>query len=340
MRSFRKILIPLGILLAFAVLLEGGVRFCYENWRSYTVVSKQERRDLKGSLDTVYLGTSLAYRGFCPAVLDEKLGTNSFNLGTAQQSLMGTYYLLRETAEQNPVEQVYLSLSIAALKNECPDDSYVSASENFCTLRWKLRYLAAVKKESVFVSSMLYSTRVKTYSNISAVKKNVSKKLSGAKSGSRYGQRGFRGSKRIYNGGKPQKRNEDKHYWDGSLGAEQIQSEALEYLKKITEFCNQEDIRIIWVLTPLTETYMTGAGDMDNYDEVVRSLAAEYGAEYYNFILYKERKTLFPNEVFADHSHLNIKGGEAFSEELAKVMTAENPEDYFYDSMKEAEEQE
>lgn len=339
MRSFRKILIRLGVLLAFVILLESGVRFCYESWRAYTVVSKQERRELKGSLDTLYLGTSLAYRAFCPAVLDEKLGTNSFNLGTAQQSMMGTYYLLRETVEQNPVKQVYLSLSIATLKEESPDDSYVSAAENFCTLRWKLRYLAAVKKEPVFVSSMLYSTRVETYLNLSKIKKNVSKKLSGEKSGSRYGQRGFRGSKRIYKGDKANEKYTGRHYWDGSLGAEQIDAEAFEYLKKITEFCKQEKIRIIWVMTPITNDYLSGVGDMDNYDEVLRSLAEEWGAEVYNFILYKERKTVFPDNMFADYKHLNIKGGEAFSEELAKVMDAENPEDFFYDSMKEAEEQ-
>lgn len=338
MRSFRKIFFRAVVLVLFTALLEWGIRFCYQDWNAFTIVSRQERKELQGTLDTLYCGNSLSYRGFYPALLDEKLGTSSFNLGTSQQTLSGTYYLLRETVEQNPIKQVYLSLSIPLLKEEMPDEAYVSAAENFCSPIWKLRYLMAVGKEPVFVSSMLFSTRVKTYMDFSKIKTNVKSKLSERKSRNRYGKRGWRGSGKAY-AGRGEKKNADGKYWDKEQGILQMQQESLTYLKKITEFCNENEIQLTWVLMPLSPSFVNGAGDMDNLNEVLGSLAEEFGAEFYNFLLYKERKTVFTNEKFKDSTHLNTEGSQVFSTLLAEIVTSENPEDYFYDSMEEYEEE-
>ncbi|MDO5539163.1 MAG: hypothetical protein Q4F83_03700 [Eubacteriales bacterium] len=338
MRSFKKILFRAVALVLFTVLLEWGIRFCYQEWKAFTVVSRQEREELQGTLDTLYCGNSLTYRGFCPALLDEKLGTNSFNLGTSQQTLSGVYYLLRETAEQNPIKKVYLGLSISMLKEEMPDEAYVSAAENFCSPVWKMRYLMAVGREPVFVSSLLFSTRVETYMAFSKVKTNIRSKLSGRKSSSRYGKRGWRTSSKKY-AGKGQERNADGKYWDKELGISQLQQESLTYLKKITEFCNENEIQLTWVFMPLSQPFVDGAGDMDDLNETLGGLAEEFGAEYYNFILYKERKTVFTNDKFKDSTHLNTEGSKVFSTLLSEIVSSKNPGDYFYGSMEEYKEE-
>ena len=58
-------------------------------------------------------------------------------------------------------------------------------------------------------------------------------------------------------------------------------------------------------------------------------------ANYYNFMLYKERQTVFTNDLFEDYKHMNVEGSEVFSELLAEVLQSSDPQEYFYDSMEE-----
>ena len=52
-------------------------------------------------------------------------------------------------------------------------------------------------------------------------------------------------------------------------------------------------------------------------------------------MLYKERQTVFTNDLFEDYKHMNVEGSEVFSELLAEVLQSSDPQEYFYDSMEE-----
>lgn len=334
MRSFRKIIFRAALLAAFVALFDKTVRFCYESWTSATAISKEERTALKGTLDTVYCGTSLVFHAFNPAKLDEDLGTSSFCLGTGGQPVKGTYYLLRETADENPIRRVYMALSISTLKDELTDTAYLSASENFRTLRWKLRYLLSVGRENVTRAGLLYSTRLENYFKFDAVFRNVAHKLTSDELPDYYAGRGFRQYTDIY---QPTHGldNPDGDRWDPELGEAQAQEESVEYLKKIGEFCREQGIELTFVFMPLTQNYINSAGDLDALDSLYRDIAEEAGATYYNFNLYKERQEVFTNDKFKDWKHLNLDGSEAFCDLLEELLQSDDPEAYFYDSMEE-----
>ena len=333
-----KVLSRLFVVLAFVIALENVVQFCYEDWSKYSliIVSQRERKKLNGTLDTIYCGPSVTFNALDPFILDEKLGTSSFNLGASTQPLIGSYYLIRDVAENNAIRHVYQVLTIPMLKRGKKGRNYITPYKQMCTLRWRLSYLAALRDESRILPILAYSTSVKSYSKWSYVRKNIAGKTGENRKLAKYKGRGFRtSSNSVYSGEGAVERNPDYNYWDGTLGLEQANAEALQYLKKSAEFCNKNGIEYTILLLPNPQESLDSAGDLDNLNESLRGLADELGITFYNFQLYKNRLTEFANDKFRDDEHMNTPGGEAFSKLFAEVLSSEHPEEYFYESMSE-----
>lgn len=337
MRSIRKAIVRVVLVLAGMIALQGAVRLCYEDWTSPTIWSKKERQELKGTLDTLYCGTSLTYCAFNTEVLDEAMGTNGFNLATASQPYIGTYYLIRETVDYNPIERIYLTVSLPPLRNdEVTTSHYVSAFENLCSWKWRLAYLTEVNREKVWISSMLYSTQVDHYFALEDVKKNLQKKLVTKQAPKSYAGRGHRLFSSVYKG-RDRDYNLEMNTWDRNLGESQIQEEGLLYLEKIVEFCKEQEIELILVGLPYTQDFIDGAGDMEGFYQYIKGRSEEWGVDYYDFVMYKDRNEVFTNDMFRDVNHMNANGAEVFSKLLAEVMQSDNPQDYFYEEMSEFE---
>lgn len=333
MHNIRKAIVRVCLVLVFVILLQEAVRFCYQSWSSATIWSKKERKELEGTIDTVYCGTSLAYYAFNPEILDAKLGSSSFNLATASQPYMGMYYLLQETAEKNPLKQVYIAISLKSLMREEQDiHNYVSAFENMCSWKWKLKYLFDINQEEVWISSLLYSTQVDSYLAPDTVKKNLKNKLFVRTEPKNYGGRGLRLARTVFEG-REEEENTEVNTWNVKDEATDINAEAVIYLQKIVDFCNAEGIELTFIAPPYSQVYVDGAGDYDGFHQYVQKKADEWGVEFYDFVLYKERPALFTNEVFRDQKHLNITGGKLFSNILAEVMQSDDPHSYFYESV-------
>lgn len=335
MRGVRKAMIRVLLVAVFVIALQEGVRLCYQDWTNATFWSKKERNELEGTLDTLYCGTSLAYYAFNPEIIDAEMGTSGFNLATAAQPYIGTYYLIRETVEKNPIEQIYLTISLPSLlKAEAYLQNYLSAFENMCSWKWKLAYLTAVNQEEVWLASLLYTTQVDSYMAPGEVKENLTKKLLEPRFPNNYAGKGYRVSHKVFKG-RDRKENQKKNTWYEGSNEDRIQEEAITYLEKIVEFCKENDIELTLVGPPYTKVFTEGAGDMDGFHQYVKGKADEWGVDFYNFVLYKNKQTVFPDEVFKDAHHLNAAGGDAFSHALVEVMQSDDPYSYFYDSMAE-----
>lgn len=329
MHNIKKALLGVLLVLVIIVGVEAAVKYGYQDWDYETVQSKQERRELEGTLDTVYLGTSLAYHAFMPEILDEALETQSFNLGTASQPYIGSYYLLRDTAENNPIERVYLAITLPSLvKNETNTEEYTSAFENMLSFKWKLTYLLDVPKEDFWLTALCYSTKVEDYFVPEEIKENITNKLEKTVADS-YEGRGYRGSKKTFEGRDVEKENRYLNRWDGEQGENQLLEEGYEYLEKIVEFCNREEIELTLVMPPYPQDYIDGAGDLDQFHAFMTEKAEEWDVEFYNFVYYREREEVFTNERFMDIHHMNNAGAEVFSRLLAEIEQSENPEAFF-----------
>lgn len=335
MRRVGKAIIRVFLVFVFVIALQEAVRFCYENWSSITIWSKKERQGLEGTLDTLYCGTSLVYDGINPEIMDGKLGTNSFNVASAGQPIIGSYYLLRETAEKNPIKQVYLSIPMPSLlKEEAYLQNYLSAFENLGSWKWKLKYLSAVNKEEVWTAALFYTTQVESYIAPGTIKKNIKNKLLLQEPPQIYGGRGYRLSDTIFTG-RVRKENDTKNTWYESGNESRIQEEALIYLERMADFCKEEGIELIFIGMPYPQVYIDGAGDIDGFHRYIQEKADSFGVEFYDFVYYKEREEVFTDEKFKDDHHLNTAGGNIFSGILAEVLQSGEPAAYFYDSVDE-----
>lgn len=335
MRNIRKALLSFVLVAAIIGGIQMITRFCYEDWSSQTIWSKKEREELKGTLDTLYCGSSLTYCAYNTEILDEALGTNSFNLGTASQPYLGTYYLIKETVDNNPVERIYLTVAMPLFQNEdTQPHHYVSPFENMCTWKWKLAYLSEVNDQDVWMASMLYSTQVKDYLNLETVKENLVNKTKTQTAPKSYAGRGWRSFSSKYKG-RERKSNYDMNVW---VDESNVLEEGRYYFEKIIDFCEKKEIELILVAPPFTQDFIDGAGNMEGFYQFVKKIADDHGVSFYDFSLHKERKEIFKNNLFRDVNHLNKNGAAAFCELLIEVEQSDDPRMYFYESYAEAEE--
>lgn len=333
-----KVISRICVVLAFVLILESAVQLCYEDWGRISTItlSQRDRKTLNGTLDTLFCGPSVSYNAIDPFILDDKLGTSSFNLAASSQPIMGSYYLIRDAAANNEIRRVYQILTIPALKKGRGQRNYLSPYKQMCTLRWRLAYLAALRDESTVLSLLAYSTNVKSYARWDFVKNNIERKTEKNPDRAHYKGRGFRiGGKKVYKGENAQEHNADYNYWDGALGLAQADEEEVRYIRKSAEFCKKNGIEYTILLLPHPQENLDGAGDLDNLYKCLSDLAEELDAEFLNFQLYKNRLTEFANDKFRDEEHMNAAGGEAFSNLLAEVLSSDHPEDYFYESTEE-----
>ena len=112
----------LAAALAFAaltVVLCLGLNFLLvDDIHSYTRVMLGELYTQSGQINTLFLGSSHCYRSFDPQIVDERLGTRSFNAGSSQQLPDGSFYLLRQALARNDLDTVYLETFFTGYNQE------------------------------------------------------------------------------------------------------------------------------------------------------------------------------------------------------------------------------
>ncbi len=101
------------------------------------------------------------------------------------------------------------------------------------------------------------------------------------------------------------------------------------YLGKIADFCKEKGIHLTFVMMPYTQAYLDGAKDLEELHTYFREKSEMWGADFLNFIFYKDRERIFTDDKFKDDHHMNAKGSEAFCRIFAEVIQSEHPEDYF-----------
>src|SRR5437870_3052083 len=84
-------------------LIEAGYFHPQKRWSEFY-------QQKKNSIDLLFLGSSHCYRSFNPAIFDEKLGTNSFNMASPSQSPLTSYYVLKEVLKRQSPKIVILEV--------------------------------------------------------------------------------------------------------------------------------------------------------------------------------------------------------------------------------------
>ena len=298
------------------------------------------------NMDMVFLGTSHAYRAFDPRVFDEVLGINSYNMGTSQQTISSSYYVLKEVLKTNHPEKVVFELTYTCFrdKDHLPlknviISQYMKPSFN------KLAYiLHEFDLEDIFYAILpAYTFREKMNAD------NLASIL-GRKSTAEY---------KNYDIETTRTRNEWMEskgyvYTNKSLSANHagrmnpepfeedvLNQEFLEYFDKMVELCREEGVEFVCVTAPIPKGALL---ELENYDEVcdfLNELTAKHGVPYYNFNLIKEEWLPLDNSNFFDSTHINGETSKDFSRLVAQIFAEEDAgtldrNKYFYRDWEEA----
>lgn len=305
-----------------------------------------------GKIDNVYIGSSHVYSDINPLLLDEINGQYNFNLSSSAQRLNGSYYLLKEADKNNSLSHVYLDLYYtgSAKTDDSPDLDPISISSQW---NWhntdymrlslnKLEYMLSIGGPEKYIDIIFPFSRYRSnLDNWDYIEEMMEKKNSNEyfayelyedttdrtyieylKQGCYYSVDEIADTKKLIAKDIPMDEN--------PMG-----ETSEKYLHKIISYCQRRDIPITLLVTPIETFQLINLENYDNFVNQVKSIAEEYGVDFYDFNLAKEEYlSIQHTEYFRDDKHLNTAGAEVFTDFFAKVVsgTASENEKYFYSS--------
>ena len=302
------------------------------------------------NIDILFVGSSHVYKDINPILLDDINSNQNMNLSTSSQSLIGSYFAIKEAIEYNNVSYVCLEMyygvstgeigdfhSRASMKNNWRNIDYMRFSTN------KLNYIFSACNKELWIETFIPFTRYRSkLFDLSYIKKIIENKSKIEYSNmfyERYDEDGkvfFRTEDRGYVYGERQF-EKNKYIIYKNTEKEMMTEDAKIWLEKIIHLCDENNIDIVLFSSPVPDITLIAWGFYDQYVNDVSKIADKYDIQYYDFNLAKEE--YFPiqqYQYFMDDDHLNALGTELFSPFLWKVVSGEiSSHDVFYDSFEE-----
>ena len=334
-------LLLLGIAACNALLTLAFVPYGSKSELAWTDYAKESE------IDCVIVGTSTSMRNIDPRILDERLGTKSFNLATPSQMLDESYVAVRTAYEDHGITRVILGLSHSQLLRSAkpnPGSPFmyersrvVSAQQHLEGVGYLLFNSRAIEEPSSlnmpfpWVSGMVSGS-------VDAVVKNAKMKLDGTslyeaakanEPGVTYCGKGFCGKtkKLNFNGSDAQsyfaqQRRDDVGVSAGK--ADSIDPARERVLADLCDYCTQHNIELVAVAPPLASFNIIEYGsDYFALGSRAKELVESHGCHYYDINLAKPELFAYSEAYFSDAEHLNFEGATAFTTSLCKLVRAQ-----------------
>lgn len=306
----------------------------------------------KENIDNLFVGSSHVYCDINPFVLDEINGQNNFNLSVGNMRLNNMYYSIREANRYHDLSNVVIEMyyetligdmgnfhSESMVSNAWDSSDYMHLSLN------KMEYMYTLSEKEQYIDTVFPFTRFRSnLFDFGYISNNVRKKQTDDYKNFKYHfedesgvvefqDKGYGYTSRVL------KDSQRKILIRNSLSEEvHITEDAEVYLRKIIEYCQEEEIRLTLIVSPIYELQTFSTGDYDSYRLQIANIAEEYGVPFYDFNLCKEKYLDIQHpEYFMDTGHLNATGAVVFTEVLWDVLQndQEKNSEYFYDSFQE-----
>ena len=311
---------------------------------AYSRVMMQELYDAAGSIDTLFLGSSHSYRSFDPALIDEALGTHSFNAGTSQQLPDGSYWLLREISAENDLDTVYLETFYTVYNQSASRDvplaTFLITDYMRPTSPVRYQYLWEMGGLAALPDLILPARHA--IADPGGLPELWRAKLTDAYApGSytyvTYPDEGYRGR------GYVEVTGVSPFPFESILDVDPeapLSDFGWYNLRRITALCREQGIRLVLVTAPLPSAYAADTAHYQAYVDALRAFAAEQGIESWDFTLYRDIEALpLTAEHFADAHHLNGAGARLFDAAFCRVAAqsaaGQDAAPLFFDTLEE-----
>lgn len=297
---------------------------------------------MEENIDNLYLGSSHVHYDIKPAILDEITGENNFSLSTGLQPMNASYYLLKEADQNHELSHVYLELSCGLTTGEYGEiKNYEQLPNNWRVLNYvkpsvnKLQWMLDISDPKYYYLSFIPARRYyKELLDGVYIGNTVQNKLADyeTKWKGGYVYKGYREDFTVAEGMYCKAENRV------TLGEKPLSEDVEEYLLKIIEYCEKNQIRLTLFTSPIMDCELQNIEDYDNWRTQIKQLADEHSINYFDFNLCKtEYLDLNDVQYWRDNNHLNTWGADVYTQFLGEVFEEEkngenDPYRYFYES--------
>lgn len=291
------------------------------------------------NIDVVVIGSSRVYQGFNPLVFDENTGVNSFNLGTASQTLDASFYEIKESIKRYDIDTIYLSVEYDILTRNIGGQKNTWIISDYMRGLNKYEFIFDVCKPSEWPVMISRVYRYKNDISWNYCLNNIKAKLypgfwKGDHSNNIYSNYDYYVYKGLNYG---EKENEGYDYfaYKESYGEfdvvspEHYNPKMIKYLKKSIDLCKKNGVNLVLVTMPESKFYISQAGEYELFTKFMNELAAEFDILYFDFNLLSDE--CFSDDEFANLDHLTLEGATHFSKILSDLYIDSNSHE-FYDS--------
>lgn len=280
----------------------------------------------KNSVDVIFIGSSVAVNAFNPQQIYNEYGIRSYNLGSEQQSLLLSYYWIKEAFRFQTPKVVVVDLNF--LRKQHPDDP-INTFESMTRkcidpMRW-----SSVKVEAVHDIAARSREFDADAANVGYVEQSeMSYYLPNIRFHSRWdsglvsedfdyylcNKSELKGWSTLIYYSDPERNPFEVYKYSQSDDRSEVDPTQEEYVKKIGELCRDNKAKLILVNLPGSMT----AG----FDNACQSLASDIGADYYNYCeqsIYDQIDVHVPKECVIGHS--NFWGSVKLSRFTGKLLS-------------------
>lgn len=287
------IALVLALTLAGDVLMPG--RWSYgATWDMYL-------QEEENTIDVMFFGTSLAYCDVVPPLIYKNTGLTTYVMAGPAQTVEQTYYYIREAFKTQSPQLVFVEASGAF------SDYDLYPHVNVGYMPWTLNRIAATltcsKEEWAGLFFPLYSYHSRLFDSGGEAYRNILKP----------GTDDLCGYTRLYEV-KPIYEETFREEWQGAGESEDF-ARSLEYFRKISDFCAEKGVELVFYLAPTTEhaeakdvekllqaLEQMPCADVCDYSELGRDMGINYETDWY------------------DARHLNRSGAEKFTDFMSIVI--------------------
>lgn len=267
----------------------------------------------KNTVDILFLGSSHGMSSFSPQVLYDNFSLRSYNLSSPQQNLLVSYYWLKEALQYQSPQVVVLDTYFLwpYLSDEALNSSEEETRKALDFMRWSKNKIEAINdvttidkeqcKESYYFTNIRFHQRWKELTEddftFGEMEKHKGLKGYGALSG-------------IWGG--DEYSPFELGVTDGKTKMHPIMKE---YLERIIQLCEQEEITLILTKTPALSVNIKNYNALAEYAEENEIIYIDYNEE----TIYQEAGVDMSIDS-QDSGHLNIWGAEKVTYHIGNYL--------------------
>jgi hypothetical protein len=289
-----------------------------EQWR----VQGRESRRQAVRAEILCLGDSLVAQGVIPAVLEQRLGRPTYNLGLGGGQFPAHYFLLRRALESGAkpsalvIDAMPLQLTITASERVPLWATLLDTREIF--------EMAWISGDPSFLASALLAKQLPSIRFRLSIRQAIEAELSGSALSRREtnlaGSRNLRfnqGALILHPYGNFQiDPRHQRWVYPAVVKPNRLNAESME---RFFELAESHKIPVFWLLTPVCPTIQAHA-DQAGTSETHARFVREVQTRHPGITVVDARRSAYPETALGDSIHLAYPGAAVFTADLADAM--------------------